>query len=301
MLIGAMSRYQPDRDTGPILEAASRWAGNCLVDDRSILSEGERLWTPQHFDELDHAFVQNYDDGEGSFMEKLQRQLAPTRPAARKLMGEALWILMLFQSKISADRKRSNITAVWSWSGDQLDPGNPMLSDAVLGGLGSPGTAYNTQRWRELSFLLTAFRAFKGKPPRNAERLLSDAAQFASWFCLLPEAKNRQFRHICLYLLFPDEFERISTGADKRSILAAFIGEREKDLKRWDDARINRALLNLRQRLEAEQGAPFDFYEANLVSRWRGAPRAWLLSWNPEHWPWESLSADRAATARGEP
>jgi 5-methylcytosine-specific restriction protein B len=216
-------------------------------------------------------------------------------------MAEALWALMLFQANVSADRKRANVRTVWGWSGDELHPGNPMLTDGVLGGLGSAGTAYNTLRWRELSFLLTGVRAFKLKPASERRALLDDATGFATWIRSLPDAKNRQFRHICLLLLFPDEFERISSSADKRSILAAFTGEREKDLKRWDDERIDRELLALRRRLETERsGAPIDFYDADLASRWRGAPRTWLLSWNPENWAWDTLAADRAA-ARGAP
>ncbi|HWX49172.1 MAG TPA: AAA family ATPase [Roseomonas sp.] len=216
-------------------------------------------------------------------------------------MAEALWALMLFQSNITADRKRANIQTVWGWSGENLDPGSPMLSDAALVGLGSAGTAYNTQRWRELAFLLTSVRAFKRKPAQERRTLLEDGSQFAVWIRSLPDAGSRQFRHICLHLLFPDEFERISSSADKWSILASFTGEREKDVKRWDDDRIDREMLALRRRLESERGAPIDFYDADLVSRWRGAPKAWLLSWNPENWAWETLAADRAAAARGEP
>jgi 5-methylcytosine-specific restriction protein B len=297
-----MSRHNPHHDSAPILAAAARWAANCLADDGSVLAEGERLWTSEQLDELDRAFVQNYDEGEGNFLEKLEKQLASATPAARKLMAEALWALMLFQANVGADRKRANVRTVWGWSGDELHPGNPMLTDGVLGGLGSAGTAYNTLRWRELSFLLTGVRAFKLKPASERRALLDDATGFATWIRSLPDAKNRQFRHICLLLLFPDEFERISSSADKRSILAAFTGEREKDLKRWDDERIDRELLALRRRLETERsGAPIDFYDADLASRWRGAPRAWLLSWNPENWAWDTLAADRAAAARGAP
>ncbi len=298
---GSMSRHNPRHDAAPILEGAARWSAACLADDGSILAQGERLWTPELLDELDRAFVQNYDEGEGNFLEKLQKQLTSASPTARKLMAEALWVLMLFQSNVTAERKRANVRSVWGWSGQELDANNPMLADAVLEGLGSAGTAYNTQRWRELAFLLTSVRAFKQKAIADRRALLDDASGFAGWLRSLPDSKNRQFRQICLHLLFPDQFERISSSADKRHILAAFTGQREKDLRRWDDDRIDRELFALRRRLEDERRAPFDFYDAELASRWRGAPRAWLLSWNPENWAWETLAADRAAAARGEP
>jgi 5-methylcytosine-specific restriction protein B len=266
-----------------------------------VLAQGESLWTLEYLDQLDRAFVQNLEDGEGSFLEKLRKQLLSATPPARKLMAEALWALMLFQSNIGAERKRAIIQAVWSWSGEEVNLSSPMLTDAVLRGLGSAGTAYSTQRWRELSFMITGLRAFKRKTASERRVLLEDPWQFAGWLRSMPDSRNRQFRHICLHLLFPDEFERISSSGDKRSILAAFIGEREKDLKQWDDERIDRELLTLRQRLEAERGVPIDFYDADTAARWRGVPKAWLLSWNPENWAWDTLAVDRAAAARGEP
>jgi 5-methylcytosine-specific restriction enzyme B len=296
-----MSRYQPNRDPTPILEAAADWSKRCLICDGSVLSDNEDLWTPRNLDELDRAFVQNFDAGEGNFLEKLQKQLNSTPPPSRRLMAEALWFLMLFQSNITAERQVTNIRSVWEWSREEFDAGHPLLSDAVLGGLGSAGAAHNTQRWRELSFLITLTRAFKGKPPEERAALLSDTWRFAEWLDSYPDARHRQFRHICLHLLFPDQFERISSSADKRRILGGFTGERERDLRRWNDERIDRALLELRGRLEAERGTAIDFYEPELSVRWRGEAKTWLLSWNPENWNWTNLQADRAATARGEP
>jgi 5-methylcytosine-specific restriction protein B len=193
--------------------------------------------------------------------------MAAAAAPSRKLIAEALWVLMLFQSNVTAETKRSNIRSTWEWSGDELDTGHPMLADAVLGGLGSAGAAYNTQRWRELAFLLTVVRAFKGKPADERRELLSDAWRFAEWLRSYPDARNRQFPHICLHLLFPDEFERISSSGDKQAILVGLIGERGKDLKRWDDERIDRALVDLRRKLETEHGAPIDFYDTELTAR----------------------------------
>jgi 5-methylcytosine-specific restriction protein B len=296
-----MSRHHPNRNAAPIFDATAYWVERCLIADGSIFADNEALWNPNYLDDLDRTFTRSLDEGDGTFFEKLKRQMTTAAPPSRKLMAEALWILMLFQSNVTAETKRTNIRLVWGWSGDDLDPQHPMLADDVLMGLGSSGAAYNTQRWRELAFLLTVVSAFKDKSPDERHKLLSDPWYFAEWLGAYPDARNRQFRHICLHLLFPDEFERISSSADKRAILAAFTGERERDLRRWEDERIDRALFDLRQRLEAERGAPTDFYSADLASLWRAAPRAWLLSWNPENWAWESLAADRAAAARGEP
>jgi len=137
------------------LNAARRWAERCLAAEGSVFDDQANLWTPVLLDELDRLFVQNYDEGEGSFIQKLKRQLEPGSPECPKLMAEALWILMLFQWNVSSQRKRETVRDVWAWSGSQLDEKHPMLADDVLQGLGSAGAAFNTQRWRELGYLLT--------------------------------------------------------------------------------------------------------------------------------------------------
>ena len=216
-------------------------------------------------------------------------------------MAEALWVLMLFQSNIKAETKRTNVQTVWAWSGTELDSHQPMLSDDILAGLGSTGTAFNTHRWRELSFLLTLTRAFKRLSPDDRKELLSDAWRFAAWLQSFPEARNRQFRHIWLHLLFPDEFERISSGGDKKLIVAAFNNVPERDLRTWNDERIDRALLDVRRQLEAEAATSIDFYQEEFLERWRETARAWLLSWNPQKWDWASLQEERASSIGGRP
>jgi 5-methylcytosine-specific restriction protein B len=296
-----MSIYNPKHEVGPILAAAATWPKQCLLADMSVFFAGSSLWTPEHLDELDQAFVQNYDEGEGTFFGKLEKQLAKVSLPSRQLMAEALWYLMLFQTNITAETKRSNIRMVWAWSGSELPADHPLLADAVLRGIGSAGTAYNTQRWRELGFVITAVRALKAKSSHERDDLLSDPWRFAAWLRSQPDARNRQFIHICLYLLFPAEFERISSAIDKRLILSAFNTIPVGEVRKWSYEKIDRSLLELRQKLETEASGSVDFYEAEYAERWRGTTKTWLLSWNPENWNWASFQDDRASTAHGKP
>jgi 5-methylcytosine-specific restriction protein B len=297
-----MSRYHPDRDPSPTLNAARRWAGSCLAAEGSVFDDKAHLWTPALLDELDRLFVQNYDEGEGSFIQKLKGQLEPGSPACRKLMAEALWILMLFQSNASSQHKRETIRGVWAWSGNDLDEKHPMLANDVLEGLGSAGTAFNTHRWRELGYLLTLVRMFKQLGATERTALLSDAWGFSKWVGQVPQVGHRQMRHIVRHLLFPDEFERISSGREKRTIIARITGTPEREIRSWSDDQIDRKLLELRQGHESEAGTTqIDFYRGELKERWQGPStvRLWLLSWNPERWQWQSLAADRESTAAG--
>jgi 5-methylcytosine-specific restriction enzyme B len=77
-----MARYNPHHDSAAVHAAARHWATLCLAGDRSVFVEHENLWTPSILAELDRLFVQNLDEGEGTFLEKLKGQLQ-TGSAAR--------------------------------------------------------------------------------------------------------------------------------------------------------------------------------------------------------------------------
>lgn len=296
-----MARYNPHRDARPVHAAARAWAERCLIADGSVFSDGLQLWRAELLNELDQRFVRNLDAGEGNFFEKLKEQLGEGSPECKQLMAELLWILMLFQSNITPDKKRENVREVWSWSGNALPDDVSMLADAVIGGLGSAGTAYNTQRWREIVFLIDALRDLKRRDEAQRKMLVDDPWAFAEWLTHRPDARNRQLPHILNHLLFPDTFERISTVLDKWRILGAFGDTSEKELRKKEILQIDRTILELRHRLEEESGGKIDFYENELAKEWRKSIHSWLLSWNPTKWNWSTLSEDRAKTQSGHP
>src|SRR5262249_55081825 len=138
-----------------------------------------------------------------------------------------------------------------------------------LVGLGNPGVAFNTKRWKEMSYLISLVRNFKDLTPDQRGAVLSDPWKFAEWVGSVPRTGYRQFRHIIKNLVFPDEFERISTGRDKRDILTAFNGTTATQVKNWTDLEIDRALLEVRRRFETEHGTPFDFYLPAIQEQWK--------------------------------
>ena len=295
-----MSKYNPNHYVEPIYDAVTQWRERSLAGEQSVLSEGKNLWTIELLDELDQRFVKNLDAGEGDFLSKLKAQLSEGSPGCRQLMAESLWLTLLFPSNIGAAKKRENVLEIWSWSGEDLKAAHPLLADGVLEGIGSAGTAYNTHRWRELVFLVGALRDFNTRNGSEREQIASDPWAFSGWLSGLPEARHRQLIHILPHLLFPDTFERISSEGDKRLILAGFEDTTEKEIKKWSTVEIDRALLELRRRLEEEHGSDIDFYQEEFESQWKNQTKNWLLSWNPSRWTWDTHAADRATTISGE-
>ena len=102
-----------------ILDAAERWKHECLLHGSSLFGE-ERLWTREHFGELQTYFVEHPDEGSDSFEEKLRRQLEPAPPEAQRLWAEITWVYYLIVSSVTRVKKLDRIRTVWKWSGTAL-------------------------------------------------------------------------------------------------------------------------------------------------------------------------------------
>jgi 5-methylcytosine-specific restriction protein B len=257
-----------------ILNAADWWKINCLLKDGSIFTD-EPLWSLRNIDLLDQYFVQNPLEGKHSFILKLHSQLEPAAPEVKKLAAEMLWILLLFPSRITGNTKRERVLEIWSWSGSVLDKGRPLL--AILDhGIGSTGTAYNNKRPWELTFLIQLMQRWKAGGEPWQSMLLSDPWGFGNWVDSLPATGRRQFRHIALYLLFPDSFERISSTGHKEKIVGALPRLLESFSSVEGDSpamTMDRQLFTIRRGLESEfQGQEIDFYVSPAKELWNPDP-----------------------------
>lgn len=264
-----MALFTYNHDAKRTVEAGRQWIQTCLVADGSIFS-GEPIGTAVNFDALELYFVQRPEAGNGSFYEKLQTQLADAPSDARKLMAELLWALLLFPSNINEATKRSGVIRVWDWSGDELDPAHPMLSDAILGGIGSGGMGVNTNRWREMNYLVALGRTIKAVPAAQRAAVFADYDTFVAWMDKVPEDGNRQFRHMLRYFLFPERVERMSSNGDRRKVLAGFGVATMKETRHWTDRQLDESLFQLRGELEKRYSTTeLDFYLEPLRDQWK--------------------------------
>jgi hypothetical protein len=254
-----------------VLAAARLWRDRCLLADGSILSD-RHLWTLENLAHLERHFVHNLDTGTGTFFEKLDEQLAPSPAGGKQLAAEMLWLLYLSVSdnSIKGATKRIQIRQVWGWSGEPL-PDSPMLGEPLEVGVANPGTGFQTNRWRELVFCIELTRAWKHLASPEQMRLIADPWLFAGWLDSQPGADVRQFRHMLLYLLFPEHFERVVTGSHKQQILKVF--QPRVGLPATTDFRnrtgVDRALYELRPLLERHYGSEIvDYYTEPVRSDW---------------------------------
>jgi MoxR-like ATPase len=266
-----MARTSTVSHLADILAAAEYWKQNCLLADGSVFTDAH-LWSADNIDLLDQYFVQNPLSGKDPFREKLKRQLEPAPPEARRLAAEMLWILLLFPNNIHGPKKRENVQEIWSWSGQPLDSSHPQLKVLDFG-IGSSGTAYNNKRPTELAFLIALMRGWKSEGPARYSSLLADPWEFGNWVDSMPKTGERQFRHMLLYVLFPDTYQRISSTGNKRDIVKAFSNNLMSFLPIQGDSEgitVDRQLQTIRVALEKEYlNQEIDFYRPPVEERWR--------------------------------
>ena len=260
-----MSRQNSRHDVNALIKAADTWKQQCLLGDGPLLDAGH-YWTGDNLAELDQRFIQNPQEGDESYFDKLALQLADASPDAVKLMAELNWVLLLFSTNIKPGTKRELVKNIWALAGDTL-PESWLLKDATLSGAGSTGTGYNTLRWRELVFLIELMKAFKALTPEVQSQILATPWAFADWLENIPDARARQFRHIICFLLFPDHFESISVGSDKKEIVRVLGDVPKAKLKAMDYREVDEALLALRKQLEEQEGQSIDFYTSPWIDQ----------------------------------
>ncbi|WP_199454428.1 AAA family ATPase [Vibrio owensii] len=266
-----MAIYCGDKNSSYLLENIFKFKDRCLIQGRSLFTE-LAVWNSPTCQELVDFFVENLDEGDGDFFEKLETQLADASPEAKVLASEMLWLMFLCPSNTGPESKRKSIERVFSWSGYEIapEPKQKFLSDNALTGIGSAGTAYNTGRWRELVYVIRLVEALLKLSEMERKELLNDVERLPQWLESIPENGTRQFRHMFLYLLYPEAHERIFGNTDRKSILTTLTDITSIEYNRMDTKEADAQLLALRQSFEAEFGTKeLDYYVEPLRSKWK--------------------------------
>ena len=262
-----VSRYNQSRDISPTLDAVEIWAAQCLKGESSMFAE-ENLWIHDNLDRV-YKFLSISDVGKRGFLERLETKLSSASPEAIKLTAEIYWFLALCpRYLISSEKKRQNIKAIWEFSGDDL-PESKYLRDEVLDGVGHPGRDFNQRVWDELQFCALFPREFKKEPEEKREEVLKDAWKFDQWISLIDGAEKRKARHMALYLIFPDCFEKIFVSGQRRKIISLFTGLAYDQIKNMSLVEMDKRIFAIREDYEARYPKrDLDFYSPPLSDVW---------------------------------
>ncbi|MCA3080279.1 MAG: AAA family ATPase [Rhodocyclaceae bacterium] len=218
------------------------------------------------------AFKGSPDTGSDTFLVKLERQLSGLDDRAKQLAADMLYIMLLFPANIGAPKKLENINTILSWREGPITPDPDLVDKARLCGVGSAGMGYNQNRPFEFGYFLDLMALLKTTTQDERARILGDPWAF-SLFLTRINAPGKQLAHILEHLLFPDTFERISSGTDKGRVLIGLTDVAPARIKAMDRADRDRSLLALRTKIGLERGPNFDFYDPDFIDRWReGTP-----------------------------
>ncbi|CEA09669.1 5-methylcytosine-specific restriction enzyme B [Arthrobacter saudimassiliensis] len=263
----------------PVLERAAAAiltpgiAGLASPFDPAVVS-----WSEANARELYRRVHENYDAGSGTFMGKLEKQLAGADRGVVLLTAELLALQCLPLVNLKPDTKMARVSTVLSWLEEV--PDIPEVLKAGLLGTGAfhGGTGFNQQQWRHLCWLAELVASL-----RSSEDTAARAAASPQGFHDVAEAipgNLPSIRYSLEYLSWPGFFEPIVSWGHRKKIRNAFAHEIE-GASGDDEYSTAKDLYLIRKAQEARTGTRVEWYEEPYVSQWRPAaeraPRAWLV------------------------
>jgi 5-methylcytosine-specific restriction protein B len=268
----------------PVIERAARNVlQNGLASGISTMDAAESAWSPETAADLRHRLIDRADEGSGSFMEKLEAQLAGASRAAVLLCAELLFLHTVPLTNVNADTKRKRIEKVLGWA--ERAPALPAnLAEALARpGVFNGGVGFNIQIWNQVGWLLSFLSHWWEQPEDVRQAAVGDPWRFREVVAAMP-TDQPGIRNALLYLAFPDTFFPIANQDHKRWIRDAFLHEIGESAGR-DAISLDRDLLKIRLRQNEKAGAPIDYYYEPYLSQWQRhrdeGRRAWLVRPRP--------------------
>ena len=263
------------KEAEAILGAAEKWKHECLLCGGSIFSD-ERLWIRENFEQLVQEYVQKEKLGKG-FWDSLELQLQDATPEGKRLFAELVWVYYLIPVSAKAETKRDRICRVWSWSGEEIPHDDWALGNLLEQGVIDLGNSA-VDIAQDFSFFVGIMTDWFSQSLSDREELLNKPWDFADWLDRHADKSKPPFRHVALYLLFPDEFEPIVSRQHKASIVVGFFQKWKEQSEldnQSDPILLDQALLKIRKRLQKESGdKTTSFYHQPLVGTWRSSESA---------------------------
>ena len=267
-----MSRYNPGLEQERVdrtFEIAKQWKEKCLIGNEYLfLDSGQNIWTKENVEQLVEYFVNRPDEGQGGWFEKLQIQILPTTDACKLLVAEMLYITRFAVEIFGPNLLMSQIESVVnSASGVETQYDQTYFNVQDLTGLWNPGPGFKNNFWMELSFCVKILHSLFELREADRRKVLEDGRNFAQWLQKIDGSDARQFRHLLLYMLYPDKFERVFSKQVREKIVKHY--RRDTNIKNLSAVDLDKKLSEIREELrEQKDKDEIDFFEEPLKSEW---------------------------------
>lgn len=236
-----------------------------LLKFDGLFTPGRQLWSLQNLKRFHALFVDRFDAGEGSFLEKFRKQLEGADDDIYQLAAELLYVQQFFTSLTGPGKKIDNVREVLGWSSHPV--AIPVWAvEGVKRGLAGD-QSFNQHRPFHLAWLNEFLIQWQALSDSERGQLLGDPWRFAQHVRALDFSRgaHQPMREAWLYLVFPDAFEQISSRKDKKLIREAFADR----LAHGQTDNIDADLLAIRKSLTATEGEAFHFYRSPLIETWQ--------------------------------
>jgi 5-methylcytosine-specific restriction protein B len=249
----------------PLAEAVDTFVEQVFgTDSGSMFTPGVPIWTTTALTELKQRFIEQFDESEGTFDQKLAKQMAGVSDTALQLMAEMIYIYYMVADQMHGKTKLANIRGMLGLMTQPIQV-PPVLVAAAEQGLTHPGTFYMTSKPFQISFLIQVGLAWRLRPRDERETLLADPWAFKAFLLTVPDTRAVPMRMALLHFVFPDTFEAIVSATHKRLIVAAFPGIAPTD--KDEDRR-----LQAIKRTFPPSDTLYTFYRHDIKPLW--APKA---------------------------
>lgn len=272
----AIEVYQPELRT--IATAVDLLREQVFERERgSLFTPGIPIWTSEALAEVKQRFIDQPDESDETFEQKLKKQLAGANDAAIQLMAEALYVYCMVAEQMHGKTKIRNVRAILDWMRHPAAVPEPLLAAAEQG-LTNTGTFYLTNKPFQLAFLINVAAAWNALPTSEEERktmdpwandlstqrerLLADPWAFKEFVLRVPCDRAIPMRMALLHFVFPDAFEIIISATHKRLICKAFthIAPDEQDE--------DRRMQAIKRTLPPGPQSIWTFYRPEVVKQW---------------------------------
>ena len=269
-----MSSRSNARGAEGVYAAARQWVDRALLEDGSLFTPGKRIWSRHWLEEIREHFLNQPDESDATFYQKLERQLRHSAPEVFQLMAEVLYMHFLIIGKkwMKGETKKEQINLVLEWSGQRSGIPKDLASN-LEHGLIHPGAAYNIFRPWQVGFLIEFAEKWKEETSTTQRYLCQEPWAFKQFIQFRPTSRllstyegdgaYRSQREVLLHLSFPDTFEPITNGDHKQLIVQGFNSFLTSDTKD-----IDRQLQQIRFALENDFGRGFSLYDNNIRLLW---------------------------------
>lgn len=262
---------------GPeVYDVAQQLVESCLREDDSLFTPGREIWTLELAEALE-GHVGEPDTGAGTFIEKLETQLAGVEPDAIQLAAEILFVQLLAEDDVKGERKLEHLNKILALApGHAAIPANLKVA-LNAGGVASYG-AGKAFRDAYMRFLLRLLAGWKQLDPGERVRTLDDPWAFLKVVEGFRTTTDAMTANALLHLVFPETFEYMIAPKDRSALIGAFAAAPEVEEAEGD----NQKMIRIRAAATETLGRDVELYEDPFKRIWReDTPPAWteLLRW----------------------